>query len=215
MLRTTAFAAGLIGWAACASPAGATEGDTQFWMTASAEAPLAGGVTLSADASQRFRSPAAGDDIQLYRAGIQVAAANWIALGGGIADVESDSADETRLFQSVTLKWGKLLSRSQLEERFFEGAARPQLRGRQRFTLTVPLDRNDRLQPYVELNYILRNQNPAVSGTVDHWRVKLDWRHKLTPHLELSASYMILLAPRPAAEDRLSHVPSLALLYAF
>ena len=66
MFRTTAFAAALLAAAAAAAPAGAAEDDTQFWLSASAEAPLSDTLTVSADASQRFRSAAAGDDIQLY-----------------------------------------------------------------------------------------------------------------------------------------------------
>lgn len=212
MFRTTAFAAILL---ALPSPAAAVEEDTQVWLTSAAEVPLGDNLAVSIDASQRFRSPAAGDDLQLLRAGLQYEAADWLVLGGGIAYVEADTADETRLFQSVTLRTGRLLLRSQLEERFFEGAMRPQLRGRQRVQLTVPFDDNDRIQPYVELNYILQHQDPALEDRVDHWRFKLDWRHKFTARLELSAAYTALLAPRPNAADRLSHVPSLSLMYSF
>ena len=212
MFRTTAFAAILL---AFTSPAAAVEEDTQVWLTSAAEVPLANSLAVSVDASQRFRSSAAGDDLQLLRVGLQYEAADWLLLGGGIAYVAGNSADETRLFQSVTLRTGRLLFRSQLEERFFDGAARPQLRGRQRVQLTVPLDDNDRIQPYVELNYILQHQDPMLDNRVDHWRLKMDWRHKFTSRLELSAAYTALLAPRPNAPDRLSHVPSLSVMYSF
>ncbi|MBO9602681.1 MAG: DUF2490 domain-containing protein [Novosphingobium sp.] len=215
MFRTTAFAAGLLAAIGWSSSARATETDTQLWLGASAEAPLGGGLTLSADASQRFRAPSAGGDIQLYRIGGQVQTTDWLSLGGGVAYLDSDAADETRLFQSVSLKWGNLLARTQLEERYFDGSPRPQLRGRQRLQLTVPLDADDRLLSYVELNYILRNQNPAVGAAVDHWRLKLDWRHRLAAHMELSAAYMAMYAPRPGTQDRLSHVPSLSVFYTF
>lgn len=212
MFRTTAFAAILL---ALASPARAVEEDTQVWLTTAAEVPMAEDLTLAADASQRFRSAAAGGDLQLIRARLQYEAADWIVIGGGVAYLDSNAADETRLFQSVTLRTGNLSVRSQLEERFFEGASRPQLRGRQRAELAMPLDENDRLLGMVELNYILQHQDPAQDDRIDHWRFRLDWRHKLSPKLELSAAYMALLAPRAGAADRLSHVPSLSLNFAF
>ena len=56
---------------------------------------------------------------------------------------------------------------------------------------------------------------PAIDDAVDHWRLKLDWRHRFAEHLELSTAYTLLLAPRAGAPDRLSHVPSLSLSYAF
>jgi hypothetical protein len=213
MFRTTALTAALLAGAIPISPASAQE-DVQLWLGTSAELPLADGVTIVADASQRFRSASAGGDQQLLRAGLQVDVADWLTLGAGAAYLDG-STNEKRLFQSATLHTGNLALRTQLEERFFDGAARAQLRGRERIQLTFPIDSADRLLASAELNYILRDQDPAKQDRVDNWRVRLDWRHRFSPHLELAAGYMAQLAPRADAPDWLSHIPSLSIAYRF
>lgn len=211
MLRTTAFAAALLS----AAPAMAAEEDTQLWLGASAKVPLAEDFSVTLDGSQRFRSDKAGAHQQLVRATFELEAAEWITLGGGMAYLDSEAADETRLFQTVTLRTGPFTFRTQLEERFYEGFDRPQLRGRQRVMFTVPLGESDRLLLSTELNYFLQDQDPAKDSRVDHWRFRADWRHHLTPKIEVSAAYMAMLSPRPDAPDRLSHVPTLSLAYSF
>jgi hypothetical protein len=213
MFRTTALTAALLAGAIPLSPAFAEE-DVQFWLGTSTELPLANGVAIVADASQRFRSAAVGGDQQLLRAGLQVDATDWLTLGGGAAYVDG-STDEKRLFQSATVRAGNVTLRTQLEERFFEGAARAQLRGRERIQWTLPIGSADRLQASAELNYILRDQDPAKHGRVDNWRFRLDWRHRLSPRLELATGYMAQLAPRADAPNRLSHIPSLSIAYRF
>ncbi len=80
---------------------------------------------------------------------------------------------------------------------------------------TQPFDENDRLLGMVELNYILQHQDPAQDDRIDHWRFRVDRRHRLSQRIEFSAAYSAARARAPERQDRLSHVPSLSLTYGF
>ena len=198
-----------------ASPARAADQDTQFWLTASAGVPLSGDSSVTLEASPRLRSDAAGGEQYLLRSTFDTRLADWLGVGGGVAYIASRGGDETRLFQQFTLKRGALAFRTQIEERFFQNAPRMQLRGRERVQLTLPLDPGDKVAGSAELYYIFQQANPAADPRIDQWRFKAEWRHRLSPKLEFSAGYLLALAPRKNAPDRISHIPQLAFAYSF
>lgn len=209
MRGTTGICLGLIVLAA--APACAADQDTQLWVTGSLAAPLAKDVNGSLDVSQRFRDPG---DQQLVRGIVEYRLSPSVSIGGGATYVWADNArNELRPHQQVTFTFAKVSLRTTLEERLFDGADRAELRLRERARLTEPLDKANRLLATGELLYILQPQNRTSKARWDSWRATIALQHKLSPHLDGTAGYMFVYAPRPTGPDKISHVPQLSLTW--
>ena len=194
------------------TPALATQDDGQLWVILLGIVPLDEGVIATLEASPRMRE---NSDQLLLRAHVDVHVARGLDLGGGTAWVDYAGGHEFRLHQQVQWADGPLQLRSRVEQRFFAGADRAQLRLRQRIQVTVPLA--DRLRAAVngELFYIAVPENRAQSARVDSWRANVMLNYRLSPRAELGAGYLAIYSPRPgpgpAGADRLSHVPQVRL----
>lgn len=214
MPRTTCFAAVAAAalWAA-PTAALASESDVQFWGQITAIVPVSKTVTATFDISPRQRETRVGGDQLLARGSIDVAISKKVSLGGGLTVIESAGPTELRPHQQLTLTFGNLALRTRLEQRLVDGASRMGLRIRQRAQLKLPLDRNDRLVPAVELLYNLRQTNPAVKPGVQEVRFSLTEQHKFSEALDLGVGYLLTFAPRPGLPDRFAHVPQLTLTW--
>jgi hypothetical protein len=196
--------------ALAASPAMAADEDTQVWLYANAVVPLAEQTSATFELSPRFRE---GDDQLLARATAELRLSGRVSVGAGAAYVDTAGNHEIRPHQQVTLAAGRLAFRTRVEQRFFEGAERMQLRLRQRVQLSLPVGPATRLTGSGEVLYIARTENRTSAARVDSWRGVAAVNHRLSPHLDGTVGYLLIYSPRSGAEDRISHVPQLTLTW--
>ncbi|MFC3100912.1 DUF2490 domain-containing protein [Altererythrobacter lauratis] len=189
-------------------PALATQDDGQLWLYLVGVVPLEDGVVSTLEFSPRRRENA---DQVLVRGSVDFRVAPGLDVGGGTAWVENAGGHEFRLHQQLQWATGPLQLRSRVEQRFFAGADRAQLRLRQRVQVTVPVAERLRGILNGELLYIAVPENRAQSARVDSWRLNAMASYRLSPRAELAAGYLAIYVPRPGPGDRLSHVPQIRL----
>ena len=189
-------------------PALATQDDTQFWVFLNGVVPIEDNLTATFELSPRLRE---NEDQLLMRGNVDLRVARGLELGGGAAWVEFASGHELRTHQQATLSRGIAQFRTRVEQRFFGGADRAQLRLRQRVQVTVPVAENLRTVANAELLYIAQPESRAQQARVDSWRLNVMANYRVSPALELGAGYLAIYSPRAGAADRLSHVPMLRL----
>ena len=199
--------------AASASPAIAADEDTQLWTTVTAMHTLAQGLEGSFELSPRLRSDEAGGDQLLTTALLDYRIAPSVTLGGGVAYLEYSGGDELRTLQQLSVSAGRLSFRTRLEERFVEGAERMEMRLRQRVQMTFPLDEDTALTAAGEVFGTVRPRSRDGEARVEQWRASLLLRHGLAPGLTGGLGYLLVVAPRKGAPDRLSHVPQVTLAW--
>ena len=213
MDRTTGQILALAGACAAlsAAPVRAAAEDVQLWITESATVPLSEGVDGSVDVSERFREN--GEQL-LTRGMVEFRLSDVAVAGGGAAYVITEnSAEEVRPHQQLTLTFGKLAFRSRVEERFFDGADRMELRLRQKVTLTQPLSKSLKAGLAGELLYIAQSRDAGDVAHVDQWRANATLAHKLSPVLEGTLGYLMIFQPRDGGPDKLSHVAQVSISY--
>lgn len=206
MKRTTAFSALLA--LLTAGPARAAEEDTQLWLTGAVAMPLSADLNGNLEVSQRFRE---GDDQWLVRGNVDLKLSRPVSLGAGATHAEAGGTEEFRLHQQLTLTAGPVAFRTRVEERFFEGADRMQLRVRQRAQVTLPVDAETRAALSGELFYIARSHVAGAGDRLEQWRLNATLTRRLSGRLEGTVGYLFIATPRPGAPDRVSHVPQLTL----
>ncbi len=208
-IRFRALAGALFGLLA-STPAHATDEDTQLWVMITATVPLAPGLNSTFEISPRIRD---GADQLVTRASLDVRLAEGLTAGAGMAYVEFNGGHELRPHQQIAYTTGPLALRTRLEERFFAGADRAQLRLRQQARLSFPLDDKTQISGMGEVLYVVRSQTPGVADGVDQWRAEVAVRRRLNAHFDATLAYRAILSPRGALEDRLSHVPVITLAW--
>jgi hypothetical protein len=149
----------------------------------------------------------------LSRASLEHKVSDRLSLGGAVAYVEFAAGNEFRLHQQALITAGPLALRTRVEERWFAGADRAQIRLRQRIAATLPLTESTRAVVGGELLYIAQAENTAQDERVDQWRAQATLQHSLSDHLDGSAGYLLIYSPRSGADDRISHVPQLSLTW--
>ncbi|WP_146001549.1 DUF2490 domain-containing protein, partial [Sphingobium fuliginis] len=87
-----------------------------------------------------FRQASSNGGQQTVRVLIDHRVAGAVQIGGGVAFFRSEPEQEMRLFQQVTLTKGIWMSRTRIEQRFFDTTDRASWRLRQRMQASVPLD---------------------------------------------------------------------------
>lgn len=210
MKGTTGFSIALAG-ALVATPAWAADEDRQAWLSTNATGTVLPGVTGLLEASYRLRS----DDPEqlLTRASVETAVGHGMALSGGVAYVEFAGGYELRPHQQVTVASGPVVFRTRVEQQFFHGADRMQLRLRQRVQVVQPLGPATKATFSGELLYIARSQTQGSSARRDQWRAMASLQQRLSRHIEGSAGYLAIYSPRDGRADRLSHVAQLSLTF--
>jgi hypothetical protein len=208
-IRFRALAGALFGLLAPA-PAHATDEDTQLWVMITATVPLAPGLNSTFEISPRIR---AGADQLVTRAALDLQLAEGLTAGAALAYVELAGGHELRPHQQIIYTTGPLALRTRLEERFFAGADRAQLRLRQQARLSFPVDDKTQISAAGEFLYIVQNQVRGTDVPRDQWRAEVAVRRRLSANFDASLGYRVILTPREALEDRLSHVPLITLAW--
>jgi hypothetical protein len=207
------LAAGLAAWQP--SKARADNEDVQLWHFVNVTGDIADGTRLTVDATQRWREQARGDEQQTIRFTIEQTVAKDVRIGGGAAVFEAGGNTEIRPHQQVILVLGRFEARTRLEERFFDGADRAELRLRQRIQYNQPLGDNWRASVGGEWLGLLQGRNAGQGASTEQWRAQAGIAHKLSDKLELGANYWLLVFPRGNQPARITQVPQTVLTYRF
>ena len=196
-----------------ASPALAASQENQFWTSESLVVQASDADIVSLDFSQRFREASSGGEQQTARITIDHRIAKAVQIGGGIAFFRSDPEQEMRLFQQVTLSRGIWLSRTRIEQRFFDTADRASWRLRQRVQASVPLDAAKRwtLIAATELMFHLNRARPNDKLGLAVMRNQIGLRHPITRALDAQLLYMRQQSFRDGRPDAVAHIPWLTL----
>lgn len=197
------------------SIAWAQDEDVQLWHIVNVTGDIADGTRLTVDGSHRWREEARGDEQQALRFMIEQTVAKGVRIGSGAAVFEAGGNTELRPHQQVTLVEGKFEFRTRLEERFFDGADRVELRLRQRVQYTQPLGEGWRATVGGEWLGLLRSRNADEGASTEQWRALTGVAYKINDHVEVGANYWYLQFPRGDRPDRASHITQTVLTYRF
>lgn len=196
-----------------APPATAATSETQGWITESLIIKASDADIVTIDTSQRFRRETSNGDQQSVRASLDHRIATGMQIGGGLAYFHSGPEQEMRLFQQMTLTKGIWLSRTRLEQRFFDTADKASWRLRQRVQAAVPLDsaRQWTLVAATELMFHLNRARPSDKTGLAVMRNQIGLRHPITKTLDAQLLYMRQQTFRDGRPDAVAHVPWLTL----
>ncbi|AOL95316.1 Protein of unknown function (DUF2490) [Porphyrobacter sp. LM 6] len=197
------------------SKARASDEDTQFWLVVNATGDIADGTRLTIDASQRWREEARGDEQQTFRFNIDQTVAKHLRIGGGAMVLDAGGDTEIRPHQQIIVTLGRFEARTRMEERFFDGADRVELRLRQRLQYTQPLGESWRATLGGEWFGTLQGRNNGQGASTDQWRALTGVAYKLNDKLEIGANYWLLAFPRGDRPARYTHLPQAVLTYRF
>ncbi|PJG47668.1 hypothetical protein CAF53_04970 [Sphingobium sp. LB126] len=198
---------------AAATPAAAATSETQGWMTESLIIKAGDANMVSLDISERLRRDASNGDQQTLRVMIDHRIATGVQVGGGLAYFHSGPEQEMRLFQQVTLTQGIWMSRTRIEQRFFDTADEASWRLRQRGQASIPLDRAKRwtLVAATELMFHLNRAKPGDKMGLAVMRNQVGLRHPIGKALEAQLLYMRQQTFRDGRPDAVAHIPWLTL----
>ncbi|MEO0643138.1 MAG: DUF2490 domain-containing protein [Pseudomonadota bacterium] len=196
--------------------ASAQEEDTQLWVYAVASAPLGDRGTLSLDATARWRERARGDEQQTLRANLLHPIAEGVRIGGGGGLFETEGGDtEIRPHQEVDLKFGRFSARTRVEQRFFDGAERVEIRLRQLVRYALPISNGIKMSIDGEYLGLAQTRERTSEGARDQWRARLIASADVSGAVTLGVGYLAIHTPQPGREDQLNHVPQLYLTSRF
>jgi len=213
MLRTTGYLCCASALALASVPAAADD-DVQGWLYLNATGAAGENGRVTLELSPRARDQANGDEQTLTRATYDHRLNDSVMVGGSVAYVFVEGGgNEFRPAQQLTLGSGPFQARTRIEQRFFGGADRMGLRARQRLQVTIPVADGTTIAASGELLYTLRSQTSGNPDGVDSWRARLSVQHLITPKLEITGAYLLMLSPRGPGEDQWSHVPQVALTW--
>lgn len=197
------------------SKAKAQDEDLQLWHVLNVTGDLDEDTRLTVDASHRWREQARGDEQQTLRFTIEQTVAKGVRIGGGGAVFEAGGRTEIRPHQQVVLVQGRFESRTRLEERFFDGADRVELRLRQRFQYTQPLGDGWRATVGGEWLGLLQSRNDGQGASTDQLRALVGVAYRVSNRVEIGANYWLLAFPRGNLPDRVSHVTQTVVTWRF
>lgn len=189
------------------SIASAADEDTQLWIYAVAVTDLDDDTRLTFDASARWREERRGDEQQTIRFNLEQEIGPSTRVGGGLGVFEAGGLTEVRPHQEITFTTGRIALRTRIEERFFDGADRMELRFRQRVRYSLPLA--EKLDARLDGEYfnLVQTQfrRPGLARDQLRGRVELGWRP--AKNLRLAVAYLVIHTPTPNAPDPLNHIP--------
>ncbi len=197
------------------APASAADKEWQLWTLAGAETGIAEGTPLLAEIGYRFRDETSGSDQYLLRVNVDTAINSAVRIGGGAAHFRTGDQAEWRGFERVTLIHKGWMSRTQFEQRFFEGADRAELRLRERVQYTQSIDNRTRV--FAAGEWLVRVQARRHGGDTgtDQLRAQLGVTRDLGGGYSASLAYLLLHQNVAGAQDRLAHIPQLTVLRRF
>jgi hypothetical protein len=197
------------------SIARAQDEDVQLWQFFNLSVDLDKDTRLTVDGTQRWREDARGGEQQTLRFTIEQTVAKGVRIGGGAAVFEANGLTELRPHQQVIIVAGRFEARTRLEERFFDGADRVELRLRQRIQYNQPLGKGWRGSVGGEWLDLLQSRNADEGASTEQWRAQVGVAHKITDRIEIGANYWLLVFPNGDQPDRITHVPQTVLTYRF
>lgn len=197
------------------SKARAGDEDVQLWHILNVTGDIADGTRLTLDASHRWRERLRGDEQQTLRFNIDRTLTEGVRIGAGAMVLDASGNTELRPHQQVTFVLGRFEARTRLEERFFDGADRVELRLRQRVQYNQPLGKDWRANVGGEWLGLLQGRNSGEGFSTDQWRAQAGVAYKINDKLELGANYWLLVFPRGNQPARITHVPQTVLTYRF
>lgn len=187
----------------------------QLWQFFNLTGDLDEDTRLTIDGTQRWREDARGGEQQTIRVTVEQTVADGVRIGGGGAVFEAGGVTELRPHQQVIFVQGRFELRTRLEERFFDGADRVELRLRQRIQYNQPLGDGWRASVGGEWLGLLQGRNDGKGASTEQWRAQAGIAYRINKRLELGANYWLLVFPNGARPDRITHVPQTVLTYRF
>lgn len=193
----------------------AAEEDTQFRLNANFTGEVADRITVTVDSTQRWRQDRDGDQ-HTIRLTVEREVGESARIGGGIGAFETEGGlTEIRVHQQAVFTPGRFELRTRLEERFFDGADRVELRLRQRVHYLQPIAKDWRAMVGVEWLGLLQSRNSGDGFSTDQWRGQMSINHRVREDLEIGALYWMVLLPREGEPDRINHIPQAVITYRF
>jgi len=189
--------------------------DTQYWALGFARGKLDDDIYLTVDTSYRVRDPEFGADQQTLRVSIEKSLEDDLRIGGGAALFQTGSISEYRLHQQFRYAAAGLDVRTRLEQRWFEGADRVEVRIRQRIQYAREVAPRVEVSASAEWFGIVQSrQNNGRRGT-EQIRNIIGVSYEVSDKLSIGPGYMLQITPREGGPDAISHVPQLTLNWRF
>ncbi len=197
------------------SKAQANPEDTQFWLVGFARGKIGEDVHLTIDSSYRWRDPEFGADQQTFRVSVEKALDDGVRIGGGMSLFQTGGISEYRPHQQFRYVAKGLDLRTRLEQRWFDGTDRMELRIRQRVQYTQPVA--PRLEAFASSEWFGIVQSRSDSGRrgTEQIRTIAGLAYEVNDRLEIAPSYMLQITPRTGSPDAISHVQQLTLNWSF
>lgn len=198
-------------------PALAADDESQAWLSESVTMEVDRSTLVTLDSNQRARPAGSDGDQYQLRLSVDRQIAPSVRIGGGMLYGFSDTEREMRLHQQLTVTQGVLSSRTRIEQRFFEDAARAGWRLRQRVQAELPLDR-DRDWSLIlngELFFHLNRPRPKDEAGLAMLRNQIGLRRRINDRLAIQLTYLRQQSLRAHRPDSVAHVPWLALNWRF
>jgi len=194
----------------------AQEEDAQLWVYAVAQTNIDPATRLTVDATARWREQSRGDEQQTVRFTIMHEVSKGVRIGGGGGIFETEGGrTELRPHQQFSIRKGRFSARTRLEQRFFEGADRMELRARQLLRYAQPLSQKTELSLDGEYLWLAQTRERTRDRPRDQWRARIILSTDISDAVKLGAGYLLIHTPRQNAADRINHVPQAYLTVRF
>ena len=215
--RSMRFAMLLAALAAAWQPsiARAQNEDVQLWHFVFATGDLDKDTRLTVDASHRWRERARGDEVQTIRFTLEQTVADSVRIGGGAAVFEAGGNTELRPHQQIIFTKGGFEARTRLEQRWFDGADRMELRLRQRLQYNQPLGHGWRANIGAEWLGLLQSRRSDGEAGTEAWIAQAGVAYKINDRLDIGANYWLLAFPNGDLPARYTHAPQTLVIYHF
>lgn len=193
-----------------AVPAHAQTDHFEVWISPAVSTSVGARTTIELEAAQRLRDAADGGRDTVYaRLWIHRKLTDRATLSGAIEQRWNEGADERRLHQQLSLKFGAVAMRSRLEQRFVAGDPRMALRFRQRLGVDVPLDAGGRWSGVANAEgfFTLRGGDAGDQTGLTGFRLYAGIGHDIDDRWSVSLGYLRAQDIRRARPDRVGHAP--------
>lgn len=187
----------------------------QLWVYAIAQTDLDENTQLTFDATARWREDRRGDEQQTVRFNLDRDAGDGFRIGGGFGVFEAGGNTELRPHQQFTWRSGRISTRTRLEQRFFDGADRMEVRLRQQLRYTQPVSPRVSASIDGEFLNLIQTRNRDPDAARDQWRGRAMVQHGLGDGLTVGAAYLLIYTPQPGRRDQINHVPQILLTRRF
>lgn len=201
------------------APALAADDNFEFWINPSVEIAVGDDTSVEIETAQRFRDGDDGNpDTYFGRLWLKHDLSDNVTLSGGVERrINDGAANETRLLQQMSLKYGILRGRVRLEQRFVDNAAQTGWRLRTRGGVSVPLGQESpwSFDADAETFWTLR----ATSGTgqegLTGLRTQIGVGYEVNDRWSLSLGYLRQQDIRDGREDVVGHAPIIGIEASF